>query len=991
MPQLPFPPLFRCVCSHSAAPLSAFLAPVAALGRRVAPRLAASRARVGRRRRERARVVVVVVVVERLARRTRARVRASPTMASGVGPSTGTAPSVAPSRAPPEGTDAPPPAGIPHAVAVGPFESVEDSPFLRVQMRALEEDVDALRERAGKLGKACAAYRDGLEDGFVNELNFSEATKGFYGDLDAPFARSVGGRAMDAFVSGIQEIADARSMLLGAVERELCEPVAGVARDAHRRVAEARRRFDRCSAEYERSRDRFLALTKDARPDQLSSAESELGQTRRVFETARFELMAQLHDAGHRASVEFKRRFANAAHAHLSFFKLGHEIFAGLEPFVHETLAACDAEDAAHAEARDALAGAMADYQVSLRVDADESSAELLTERSNASAAMDSGRALTSERSRAIAAAMRGEDEKLAAMAMAASRVPMAAEGNARSPPRGAPGPEGAAPDPASNAQDPPPPPPPRGHGHARQPSSGGVGGSTVLAQGYLLKRSSSMRADWKRRYFVLDALGHLTYFRGDKDVREGRAKETVSLLTATIKPDLEDAPNMRFCFRVVSPGKTYFLQAESQGDRARWMEAITAAIAELLNNAAAIRESVSNIPSALASHSPNRPGSRAGSRSGHHSRSGSFQLHSRSGSFGFIGGVVGGGHARTFSAGSSVLGSDAASDAESWAAASASAATLPEKDPPENDPGNTGRLAAELSSLDVDAAPLDSTRDSLLAIRAAPGNDRCADCGQPDPEWASLNLGVVLCIRCGGAHRSLGAHVSKVRSCTLDVRVWEPSVVEMFARWGNARANAVWEGRGDAAVAAKPGAGAEAEARRAFVEAKYARRAFMSGGGDGYDWREALAGATLTDDVPRAMEALARGADPEGPGGGDDLLAGVEATLEAARDANGGGGGARTAPVLHVAAARGCAAMVEALLQRRADVSARDGEGRTALHACAESEAEGGEACAKLLLGRGASPAATDDAGRTPLDVAMARGSIKDERLFVMLSGAGS
>ena len=136
------------------------------------------------------------------------------------------------------------------------------------------------------------------------------------------------------------------------------------------------------------------------------------------------------------------------------------------------------------------------------------------------------------------------------------------------------------------------------------------------------------MRADWKRRYFVLDALGHLTYFRGDKDVREGRAKETVSLLTATIKPDLEDAPNMRFCFRVVSPGKTYFLQAESQGDRARWMEAITAAIAELLNNAAAIRESVSNIPSALASHSPNRPGSRAGSsRSGHHSRSGSFQL----------------------------------------------------------------------------------------------------------------------------------------------------------------------------------------------------------------------------------------------------------------------------------------------------------------------------------------------------------------------------
>ena len=41
------------------------------------------------------------------------------------------------------------------------------------------------------------------------------------------------------------------------------------------------------------------------------------------------------------------------------------------------------------------------------------------------------------------------------------------------------------------------------------------------------------MRADWKRRYFVLDALGHLTYYRGDRDVRSGSAKETVRLLIA--------------------------------------------------------------------------------------------------------------------------------------------------------------------------------------------------------------------------------------------------------------------------------------------------------------------------------------------------------------------------------------------------------------------------------------------------------------------------
>lgn len=42
--------------------------------------------------------------------------------------------------------------------------------------------------------------------------------------------------------------------------------------------------------------------------------------------------------------------------------------------------------------------------------------------------------------------------------------------------------------------------------------------------------------------------------------------------------------------------------------------------------------------------------------------------------------------------------------------------------------------------------------------------NPLCVDCRAKDPEWASISLGVMMCIECSGIHRSMGVHVSKVQ-----------------------------------------------------------------------------------------------------------------------------------------------------------------------------------------------------------------------------------
>ncbi|KAK3105706.1 hypothetical protein FSP39_003889 [Pinctada imbricata] len=56
-----------------------------------------------------------------------------------------------------------------------------------------------------------------------------------------------------------------------------------------------------------------------------------------------------------------------------------------------------------------------------------------------------------------------------------------------------------------------------------------------------------------------------------------------------------------------------------------------------------------------------------------------------------------------------------------------------------------------------------------MQAIRTVRGNNSCADCGAPNPDWASINLGTMICIECSGIHRNLGTHLSRVRSLDLD------------------------------------------------------------------------------------------------------------------------------------------------------------------------------------------------------------------------------
>ena len=59
-------------------------------------------------------------------------------------------------------------------------------------------------------------------------------------------------------------------------------------------------------------------------------------------------------------------------------------------------------------------------------------------------------------------------------------------------------------------------------------------------------------------------------------------------------------------------------------------------------------------------------------------------------------------------------------------------------------------------------------------------------------PKWASINLGVVLCIDCSGHHRGLGVHLSQIRSLILDSI--KPEWIFTISSMGNTKFNSVFE-----------------------------------------------------------------------------------------------------------------------------------------------------------------------------------------------------
>ncbi|KAF6205510.1 hypothetical protein GE061_019683 [Apolygus lucorum] len=186
---------------------------------------------------------------------------------------------------------------------------------------------------------------------------------------------------------------------------------------------------------------------------------------------------------------------------------------------------------------------------------------------------------------------------------------------------------------------------------------------------------------------------------------------------------------------------------------------------------------------------------------------------------------------------------------------------------------------------------------------------DICADCGSLDPPWALVNRGLLVCDECCSIHRSLGRHISQVKS--LKRSHWSISQLKMVHTLNNGGVNSLWEHSLGDKSRRKPTPKDPLHPNKAdFIRAKHKDLQYvLRSSVTKEELNLQLHSSVRTSNLETSLRLLAQGADPNflHPDKGNRSF--------------------------HVAAKAGQLSQIELLFVHGADPTAKDQHGNSPMH----------------------------------------------------------
>jgi len=396
------------------------------------------------------------------------------------------------------------------------FADVSDTPMFRQRAAELQHSVETLKEGCGKLAKEAVKYCEELEGSAKVNEGFSRALVAFCSAGNEDQGELIGQNEFSKFSLVFSELADLTRALQGEMVDVLVEPLRNEwVGQLCTDVCEEKKHLDKKTTAYDLAKTKYLGLRRVTKKDVVKRTEEELSRAKGEADEARYCVARKLTEVELRKSHEFLGMMANCMESQLQFFEKGYTLLKEMEPLIWTSK-----------------------EMVSNRQKKMTASTELLERRIAAHQEQERNRA------EVVADSVEMSEPSTAGpLQMSADMMEMVTEVEM-----------------------------------FVRASLGSQGKQiTAIKQGYLSKRSSNMRGDWKRRFFVLDSMGILYYYTSKSTLLSLTKRETTKkgacLVTSSVKPYEEE--DLRFCFSVVSPERSLHLQAESELEKQEWIVAI--------------------------------------------------------------------------------------------------------------------------------------------------------------------------------------------------------------------------------------------------------------------------------------------------------------------------------------------------------------------------------------------------------------------------------